>query len=455
MSFNTRLHTFMVELVSASAILATTGCYTITKEFPISEGKSSQYLECLRTPGGICKQGKPEPGQPEFKKDSFHALVSMRPFRTFAEDLPAAIKNELSTRGHETALKVWNHPVHKKIKDLYHYLGKGQSENVKSLVDGTGKQVGQVYTLELTAEELLDYQSAVQASIGTGAWDALADVSGEHYRNMKSSKGIAADESKAAEEIYLISVYVSEYIRAYFRNGEFVKLSLDTTNVQAALKKEIEARFPGLDDQTQKDLIKNLFDKFLGDGTFFGEIGTVGFVTRSGATYQFPSLESRLDPLAKRPITVSKVDFPGVASDLVRVVLEGTFDALFRLPAVSNATGARLEALPTNLRLPIHDPDPTKSPVNEKKFGNVNQIAGQVEAAASTAFGQFIRGAGWASLNNEAVAKSLETLVGVTLRKVMEQCVWCWYACQLDQQGVTSGSKVVLKVAVKGSWNLR
>lgn len=121
------------------------------------------------------------------------------------------------------------------------------------------------------------------------------------------------------------------------------------------------------------------------------------------------------------------------------------------LPAVSNATGAASEIIPEGERLSVNDP--TKTKVNEKQFGEVNAFASQTEAATSTVFGQAIRGAGWVSLNNEYLGKLLETLVGVTVRKIMEQCAWCYYACGLDgKQQNQPNDKTILEVTVTGSW---
>ena len=53
------------------------------------------------------------------------------------------------------------------------------------------------------------------------------------------------------------------------------------------------------------------------------------------------------------------------------------------------------------------------------------------EAAVSSAVGPAIRGAGWVGLNNEALARIIETIVAVTVRKVTEKAAWCWYACDL------------------------
>ncbi len=53
------------------------------------------------------------------------------------------------------------------------------------------------------------------------------------------------------------------------------------------------------------------------------------------------------------------------------------------------------------------------------------------EATVSAATSHLIRGISWFSLNNEAVANSVETLAGVTARKLSEKALWAYYAQQL------------------------
>lgn len=471
MSIQQTLFSKIIRGLLVCTVLLTTGCYSISKEFPIAQGKVSQYLNCLKSQGGLCNSK-----QDEHKFYSEHT-VSTKRIGTLRDDLPASIAKELEGQNNSSALSVWNDPVQKKLVSLYEYLNAPKkSENVAKVnVDVAEKGiVVDTYLLEFDAEELRDYQTHIQESVQSLGWDALASATESHLvslhkhqnnlqKQLKSDLPQSTDakliqvqieevdrEVQRAETIKPVAVYVSAYLRAYFRSGEFFKMSLDKSTLEAKLKKELESRIPGLDANTRDSLVANLLKKLQADNLYFGEIGTTGFVSRSGDTYQFPPLEARLDPLAKRPFTVSKIDFAVIGADLVRVVLEATFDAISMLPAVSNATGAVSENIPAGERLSVNDPVITK--VNGKQFGEVNTFAGQTEAATSTAFGQLIRGAGWVSLNNEYLGKLLETLVGVTVRKIMEQCAWCYYACGLDgQQQNPPKEKTIVKVKVTGS----
>ncbi|MNC82289.1 hypothetical protein D3C75_1357400 [compost metagenome] len=53
--------------------------------------------------------------------------------------------------------------------------------------------------------------------------------------------------------------------------------------------------------------------------------------------------------------------------------------------------------------------------------------AAQAEATVTAATSQAIRGLSVAALNNEAVAKTLETMAGVSARKIVEKSRWNRY----------------------------
>jgi len=59
----------------------------------------------------------------------------------------------------------------------------------------------------------------------------------------------------------------------------------------------------------------------------------------------------------------------------------------------------------------------------------VNERAGAVESMVGGVVGELIQGISWLSLNNEAIAKAIETALGVTARKGAEKFAWCYAAC--------------------------
>lgn len=380
--------------------LLTTGCYSISKEFPISQGKVPQYLNCLKTKGGDCTSDTSTLSK--FNTSAVR-ISSLR------GEVPESIANRLKKEGNTSALSVLDAPVQKKIIAFYDYLNSGNEPGVKlatvsAVSSSDGTPGSKTYSLEFDSDELRDYQERIEESVQSDGWEAfessatsvVKELEGDLAKlNRDKPTGFQIQATKLKEDIQRaktferVGAYVKAYLAAYFRNGEFFKVSVETNEnaLKEKLKGLLKSRFPQLNGTAIEELAakaaKELFGKL-----YFGDIGTTGFVTRSGDTYQFPPLEARLDPLSKRSLTVSKIDFAVVGADLVRVILEGTFDAISGLPAVSNATG--FKNIPAPDGLPLHDPETSKVDVTE--FGNISSFAGQTEAASSTAFGQLIRG---------------------------------------------------------------
>ena len=60
--------------------------------------------------------------------------------------------------------------------------------------------------------------------------------------------------------------------------------------------------------------------------------GDGGFVTRGGDKYAVPTISASFTPGAGRPLSASKVDFPQIGSDVIRVFIEAVGDYWSRLP---------------------------------------------------------------------------------------------------------------------------
>src|SRR5205823_14744209 len=173
-------------------------------------------------------------------------------------------------------------------------------------------------------------------------------------------------DAPAASWDSTLLTYIATYLKAYFRGGRF--LVLDATARQK-VEKALETRYPFL----ARKQLEELFPELLKASTLFGDVGSEGFVTRAGASYQFRTIGARLDPVASRASHATEVELPVVAADVARVVLEAIFDAHDRLPAVSAATGTSIDAAHNGLK--VHDP--ADSPVNADEFAEVNRHANQ------------------------------------------------------------------------------
>ena len=124
----------------------------------------------------------------------------------------------------------------------------------------------------------------------------------------------------------------------------------------------------------------------------------------------------------------SAVDFTQVGADIIRIVIEAIGDEIAQLPANKASTACLMNT--PELKC-YGDP---KEQVTSAQFAQVNFKADQVEALAGATAGQLIRGASIAALNNEAVAKIVETAVAVIARKTAERVAWCSAACSSSQQ---------------------
>lgn len=271
-----------------------------------------------------------------------------------------------------------------------------------------------------------------------------------------------------------ITELIESYYLSYFRSGNFASVEVDLAELEAQLKKKLVDKFPGIKIPASGTAeLYSLIKEYLGvdiksirqkcgasEKQFvqveekqcfvFGKVSDEAFISRSGEKYQFPPIDVKVSITAEKPVSFSDVDYTAVGSDFVRVFVEAVGDGLAQLPTVEGATGSKtssdgetavLKVFDKNeyiidktvwtawANTDIDDKEDAKYCIDDKYFGIVNDIANSFDGASSTAVGQLIRGAGPFSLNNEALAKLLETLVGAVVRKVAEKAAWCTLAC--------------------------
>jgi hypothetical protein len=148
-----------------------------------------------------------------------------------------------------------------------------------------------------------------------------------------------------------------------------------------------------------------------------------GFVTRGGKKLAFPDVDFTFIPFSENAFTVSKIDLVAVGADVVRVSLEALGDSIAQLPGTKDSTGCRS---PNHL---LDCYDPANYNVTAEQFASVNKDAAAAESMVGGITGKLVRGISWASLNNEAIARVIETASGVAARKAAEKLSWCLYAC--------------------------
>jgi hypothetical protein len=391
----------------------------ISRKFTLMSGRAAAYRECLESTGGVCPD---ETGFDASKSADLGAKMPLRIDPNVLRDTQALGADQPSA-----AARALMHPVQTRLNELYNVLSELPAASISGFDIEAPKGRVERVQLRLPTRDVEEYVGLIAQATQGDEWQTLAG----------DAQSLDADSTTAR-----VASYVAAYVRAYFRGGEFFSIKIDSNSDPIKALKE---RFPLVGEK----MLRELFSEFKAGNTIFGGIGPKGFVTRTGAIYQFPAVDMRLDPIGGRMTRGSDVEMASVAADLVRVVLEAVFDAHGQLPAVTGATGVTVAGSP----LQVHDP--SKSPVKAPAFAEVNRMSNQAEAAVSAALGPAIRGAGWISLNNESLAKLIETFVAVTVRKVTEKAAWCFYACQAGQSeaGSDLGAPVEMELIV-GGWTL-
>jgi len=216
---------------------------------------------------------------------------------------------------------------------------------------------------------------------------------------------LAAHSQRHAE---VFSVILKNYLKAYFGPGELL----------AALKAEIQ-KTPAPPPSDNPG----------------------GFISGGGTRYKFTGLAPAGSSVA--------IDHSQVGADLIRISFEALRDTYLPVPVVKTSTLATLavsdEKFQAVLRKNGVTVDTYAGPAGVwhvgKPGGNGDTVynyqmpasaftdaeaqANQAESMVATAVGKAIRGGSWGSLNNEALAKAVETAAGVFARHVAERVGWC------------------------------
>jgi hypothetical protein len=378
--------TYFAKLVAED--LASSRSTKLAREFRLPSDSSKRYLACLQSVG--CSR----------------ADANLMAEKLGIEQLTEALATlSVTDRGlavgthAQNALRVLDSPMQRKLNAVFASLAvrPGSVKEKLPTVDGTPK-------LSFTHREVEDYLRALETATAANSWDQIAES-----LNPTGLSVAGNDKVLQCEKARKTAQYLQAYMGAYFQNGHFFQVRVD----QAALKNALQQQYPWLTDAS----VASLLSAFPPEG--FGSIANTGFVTRGGRQYSCPSVVATLTPFGPHPIETGTVDLTQVGSNLIRVFLHALFDAEQQLPAVSNATGVKLGQKVN---------DPAQGGLSQADFGKVEEISDQIEAVVSVGVGRLVRGLGWVSLNNEALASTIETLVGVTVRKGLEKLVWCHYS---------------------------
>jgi len=443
--------------------LATDEALKDAVRLPLNEDREG-FVNCFKKPGGGC----PDEGSSD--------LPTLLPTES-ALELRQSLRKEMEFRAKDSllrhsvisALDVLDDPTYKGILDTYTQLARYGL--------GPTKTPRETPTLNLGWRETSELLGAITTATELGGWENFAWKLEEHaiakatdggrkllpaWRTKTELYEKLGDRLGPGVAIELVTTgYIATYLQAYFRGGHFVEATLDLTNAKKQWEEALKKQIGGSDAEVAA-IVDDLIKEYLGDFNpkfTFGSVQGGGFVTRGGVEYKFPVIEIKVDPTADEALTITKLDPLIVGNDLLRVILEATFDGRAQLPGVSRSTAV------VKLGHAVNEASNAGSPesrfLDEKDFASVEKWANRGEALATVLTGRLVRGGGWAALNNESLAGMVETIVGVFVRKWTEKVAWCAYSCtdrqvrpdEVKRTGlspVAEGRTVPLEIVIEG-----
>jgi hypothetical protein len=377
------------------------------KQIPVEvvtvTAKLPEVLKCIERPGGMCTAGAAA---------SLHVSRDVcATLRSHTETQPALATQAICDPTAASLEEIMNAAAGRQIDDKVVSLSRDQSRGfAKTLFDAANtRSWRQVNGFLQRRAEALDTKAA-----------------GKPDANLSQDE---RDEARSLTTAIRLTDVLQAYYSDYFDGGHFVSLTIDPNHAKASAEQELESKL-GLSASSAQDAVNDALDQIksltLGPDNMYHLISAKsdgGFVSRSGDKYQVPSVTVTVTPGANKAVNVSKVDFTAVGADVMRVFVEAVGDYWAQLPGVAGSSGVKMKLLR------VYGQDPAKEQVDATQFKEVNDWSSSAETAAAGATGQLIRGIGWVSLNNEALAKVIETAIGVAARKASEKVTWCVEAC--------------------------
>lgn len=190
---------------------------------------------------------------------------------------------------------------------------------------------------------------------------------------------------------------------------------------------------------SNQDLLHYVLINYL-DNYFSSEKSDIsGFISRDGTRYKYTGVSADKN-------AISSINHSQMGADVMRIGLEAFRDVFLQLPVVPESTlyklkyeftdengnrsnNENLKSLVVNIYEKngkwAYKEHPYNYQVSQKKFNDFQTIANKVESEVATLVGTAIRGGSIEALNNEALAKIIETSAGVKARHLTERAFWC------------------------------
>jgi len=240
-------------------------------------------------------------------------------------------------------------------------------------------------------------------------------------------------DSQAPGAAFAEAEFFARYFEFYFRQGHLLTFGIDQKAAEARLKKDLSRamgqdydKMSAADKKIVDDAVKQMLATLCkNDKCQLWDLADedTAFITRAGQKFAFPVITVNIAPGTTRGFEVTKIDEVAIVGDLTRVFVEASFDTTQpNIPAIAKATGCidkPSAALFKDCRAEADD-----------KLNMINRSGDIAEAVGGYVAAQVVRGAWLASLNNEALAKLVSTLISVSARKGTELAVWTAQQCQ-------------------------
>lgn len=249
-----------------------------------------------------------------------------------------------------------------------------------------------------------------------------------HKKAEKIAEYIQQHPLDSEQDLQLLKKLSRAYLSAYFIKP------VDFDRLQSDDEKDLRAEIAGILKRNPNDPKVNALVDKLQPRLKPATLKIAGFIDRDGSQFGFSGISTSADSL--------KVDHSQIGADVMRIFLDAMRDTLVPLPVLAYSTAGEQpsefdvmtfqnadQPISFDWHMDRHDQSKTMHlSITARQFEYIQALAKQAEASAASSVGKAIRGGAVGSLNNEAIARQLETAAGVLARHAAERSQWCLLA---------------------------
>lgn len=279
---------------------------------------------------------------------------------------------------------------------------------------------------------LTDIHSDHSAAIASNQVNDLKAINQQIMDKLKQDGEFLKQDTQKATTL------ANDYLVAYFKKSVagIVSNVLKNDKEKDKLLTKTASLLNLKADDPKLEKVFALLNKQLGKASNKFLQSNTGFIGRDGTLYNFPGLNEG---------TSTSIDHSQIGADTIRIILEALRDTYAPLPVLPESTAAKYlteyvisfdSQGQAKFAWQFDHQDPSRIAmvsIDAEHFQTIEAHAKRAEAFVASTVGKVIRGGSWGSLNNEAVAKLIETVAGVVARQLTERAEWCLHA-QLNEQ---------------------